>query len=269
MLSKGIYAAALTPMDSTYRCNSKRLARHCQDLIDRGCQGIALFGTTGEGPSFSAAEKIEILKEVIEFGLDPQKIIFANGAASFPDTIALAKAAHLCKAMLICPPSFYKNVSEEGVIEYYRTILRHIGQMQILLYHIPQYSGVSISLHIIKTLQNEFPKSVIGLKESEGNLPFTKEILKTFPGFQVFVAKEPQIIEAMHAGASGSICGLANLYPEMIASLYSHPGPNPKELEKIVADFKNRSFIPMAKALIEQKTGESWKIVRPPLVPLT
>ncbi|MBX7066981.1 MAG: dihydrodipicolinate synthase family protein [Parachlamydiales bacterium] len=265
MLNKGIYAAALTPMDRHYQCNVKQLTDHCIDLLKRGCQGVVLFGTTGEGASFSTPEKIEILNEVIGAGLDPKKIIVANGSASFPDTIALAKAAHSCAATLICPPSFYKNVTDEGVIDYYRVILRSVPQIKMLLYHIPQYSGVPISIRTIRALREEFPKNVFGLKESEGNQPLVKEVVKSFPGFQVFVGKESQIIEAVHAGGAGSICGLANLFPELIVSLYGHSGPNPKELEEIVNQFRKNSFIPAAKAWLEKKTGESWKVVRPPL----
>lgn len=262
---KGIYAAALTPMHSDYRCNTKLLLSHCQDLLTRGCQGIALFGTTGEGPSFSTEEKIQVLNELIASGLDPRKIIFANGSASIPDTIALAKAAHSCAAMLICPPSFYKNVPEEGVIAYYRAILRKIPQIKVLLYHIPQYSGVPISINIIRALLKEFPNNVIGLKESEGNLPLTKEAIKTFPGFQVFVGKESCIIEAVHAGGAGSICGLANLFPELLVSLLKMTS-TPKELDEATALFRKGSFIPNAKAWLEKKTGADWKTVRPPLL---
>lgn len=261
---KGIYAAALTPMYSDYRCNTKLLLKHCLDLLARGCQGIALFGTTGEGPSFSTEEKIEVLNELVASGLDPKKIIFANGSASIPDTIALAKSAHSCAAILICPPSFYKNVPEEGVIAYYGAIIRKVPQIKVLLYHIPQYSGVPISINIIRRLLKEFPNNVIGLKESEGNLPLTNEAIKTFPGFQVFVGKESCIVEAIQAGGAGSICGLANLFPELIASLLKMKS-TPNELEELSAHFRKGSFIADAKAWLEKKTGADWKTVRPPL----
>lgn len=219
-LNKRIYGAALTPLHSDLSCNTEELAKHCLDLVKRGCSGVALFGTTGEGPSFSLDEKIDALRFVVQYGLDPKKIILANGSSSIPDTVHLAREAIKlgCDTHLISPPSFFKNVPEEGVIAYYRAILEKIAYpgLKAILYHITQYSGVPITLNIIRALRSEF---VIGLKESEGNLPFTKEILKAFPGFEVFVGNEKQIVEAVRHGASGSICGIANLYPELIVSL--------------------------------------------------
>lgn len=266
-LHEGIYAAALTPMHSDLSCNSELLKGHCFDLIKRGCQGIALFGTTGEGPSFSVSERIEALKSVVSQGLDPKKIILGNGSSSIPDTVDLAKAALElgCQNLLIAPPSFYKKITDAGLSAYYRTIIQKINHphLRVLLYHIPQYSGVPITLPVIRTLLKEFPKTMIGLKESEGNLTFTKEILKEFPGFQLFVGNESQIIEAVSLGASGSICGIANLFPELIVSLFHQGkkgmGPNPPEFEKVYRSFKERPFIPGAKAMM------NWHTVRPPL----
>ena len=250
ILHEGIYAAALTPMHPDLSCNHDLLATHCLDLIKRGCHGIALFGTTGEGPSFSLKERIEALKKVVAKGLDPKKIILGNGSSSIPDTVDLAKASLElgCRDLLIAPPSFYKKISDEGLTAYYRTVIQRIDnrKLRVLLYHIPQYSGVPITLPVIRYLLNEFPETIIGLKESEGNLPFTREILKEFPGFQLFVGNENQIIEAVHLGGSGSICGIANLYPELIVSLF-HQGkmgirPNPPEFEKIYLSMKQRPF---------------------------
>ncbi len=267
-LHEGIYAAALTPMHPDLSCNHDLLASHCLDLIKRGCQGVALFGTTGEGPSFSLRERIEALKKVIAKGLDPKKIILGNGSSSIPDTVDLAKAALElgCRDLLIAPPSFYKKITDKGLAAYYRTVVQKINhpELRVLLYHIPQYSGVPITLPVIRTLLKEFPSTIIGLKESEGNLSFTKEIIKEFAGFQLFVGSENQIIEAVGLGASGSICGIANLYPELIVSLF-HQGkkgmsPNPPEFEMIYHTIKQRPFIPAAKAML------NWHTVRPPLL---
>lgn len=270
-INHGIYGAALTPLHSDLSCNTEELAKHCLDLVKRGCNGVALFGTTGEGPSFSVDEKVHALKSLVQSGFDPKKIILANGSASIPDTVALAREAIKlgCDTLLISPPSFFKNVPEEGVIAYYRAIIEKIAHpgLKAILYHIPQYSGVPITLNIIRALKNEFPHQVVALKESEGNLPFTKEILKAFPGFQVFVGNEKQIIEAVRHGASGSICGIANLYPELIVSLL-HREKNPPELEALFAAVKKYPFIPAAKAIMEARRGAQWARVRPPLAAL-
>jgi len=127
-------------------------------------------------------------------------------------------------------------------------------------------------LNVISTLHREFPNTVIGIKESEGDLSFTKRILKTVPGFQVFVGNEKQIIEAVYLGAAGSICGIANLYPELICSLYeagqSGNSPNPANLEAIFQALSGLPFIPAAKSVMEKRQNDAWHTIRPTLVPL-
>ncbi len=276
-LDDGIYAAALTPMYPDLSCHSQELADHCLDLMERGCRGVVLLGTTGEGPSFSVTERLEILEKVIDGGVASQKIILGNGGSNIPETVGLALGAlkQNCTVFLIAPPSFFKNVSEDGVIAFYREIIHRVANpaLRIILYHIPQFSGVPITLKIIKALRLEFPEIVMGIKESEGDLLFTKAVIEAFPGFKVFVGNEKQIIETAHEGAAGSICGLANLYPELICSLYEQGKRTnctefPKELEVFFAALKGYPFISAFKALLEKKRGNAWHFMRPPLVPL-
>ncbi len=264
-IPSGIYAATLTPLNNDLSCDSTLLSSHCFELIERGCQGIALFGTTGEGSSFSTAEKKVELKKLIDRGFDPKRIILANGSANIHDTVELAQAAVTlgCAAVLISPPSFYKNVQEEGVIAYYREVIRRTAwsKLKVILYHIPQYSGVPISLKTIESLRKEFPGIVMGIKESEGNLDFTKAILERFPGFKVFIGNESQISESVRSGGSGAICGLANLYPELICGLYERKKES-NNIDLIFQIIQGYPFISTAKAC------KGWHFVRPPLVPL-
>jgi 4-hydroxy-tetrahydrodipicolinate synthase len=265
----GIYAAVLTPMQEDWSVGTKELTAHCQDLLKRGCSGIVLMGTTGEGPSFSVQEKIDVLKEIIDLGVPSQNIILSNGSSNLADTLLLAKASifYKIKALLIAPPSFFQ-VQEEGVIAFYRKILQTIDSsaLPLLLYHIPQFSKVPITLKIIETLLTEFPFSVIGIKESEGNLPFAKSILKQFPGFQVFVGNEQQIPETVYSGGSGSICGIANLYPELLCSLYEQskqdPSASSQKLDAVFKALENQHFVSAFKAFLESKKPKA-QMARP------
>lgn len=276
-LKEGVYAAVLTPMHPDLSCDHKTLASHCFDLVRRGCSGIALFGTTGEGPSFSLVERLEALQRLTLAGFDPAKIILANGSSGISETVKLGReAVNLkCAALLIAPPSFYKNITDDGVLAFYREIIQRIANpdLPILLYHIPQFSGVPISLEVIQQLHQEFPEVVVGIKESEGNLSFTKQILERFPNFKVFVGNEKQIIDSVYLGGAGTICGIANLYPELICSLYQEGkkglSPNPESLNATFTALKSLPFIPAAKALMKQREGDVWRTVRPPLVSLS
>lgn len=257
-----LYAATLTPLKPDLACDVPELARHCHELLSRGVHGIALFGTTGEGNSFAVSECVTVLQKLIAKGLSAEHLILGNGSRGLGDTIALGQAALKagCKKLLIAPPCFYKNLSDEGVIEFYRQVIRAVGDFKLILYHIPQYSGVPLSLSIIDQLYREFPDNLFGLKESEGNLEFTKAVLKGFPKLKVYVGKETQIEEAVKLGAAGSICGKANIAPELILS------GDVTELADAMAGFP---FIAACKAVMEKKHGAAWSRVRPPLTPLT
>ena len=270
-MEDGVYVAALTPLYSDLSCDYEELTKHCLDLMDRGCKGVVLFGTTGEGASFSVEERKETIRQVISKGLDPKKIIIGNGSSNLQDTVNLSLAAleYNCLACLIAPPCFFKNVTEEGVIAFYREVIKRVANpnLQVILYHIPQYSGVPLTANIVKKLCEEFPEVIIGLKESEGNLSLTKAILKTVPRCKVFVGKEKQIPAAVSYGASGTICGMANLWPEMICSLYEKG--EALGSEKMFLALENRPFIASSKALLTKEENPNWKFVRPPLTPLT
>jgi 4-hydroxy-tetrahydrodipicolinate synthase len=240
----GVYAASLTPMDAHYHCDNNALTAHCQDLIQRGCQGILLFGTTGEGPAFSVKERKETIHALIENGINPRNLLIGVSFSNLQDAIELARIAleaH-CLGILVVPPFFYKQTTEAGVIAYYKALLQEVNDpnLKVILYHIPQFSGVSITLNIIKALSTEFPNQVIGIKESEGNFALTQEILRQLPDFKVFVGNELQLAEAVRLGAAGSICGMANSYPELVCSLYAYGKdsslPNrQEEIEKKIA----------------------------------
>lgn len=275
-LEEGIYAAALTPMHPDLNCHFQELANHCHNLIERGCKGVVLFGTTGEGPSFSIEERLEALDKLIEEGINPKTVILGNGGGNIPETVELGLGAlkRNCTNLLTAPPTFFKNVAEEGVIAFYREIIQRVADrnLRIILYHYPAYTCVPITLKIIEALHSEFPDRVIGIKDSEGNLSFDKAVIDAFPSFKVFVGNESHIIEAVHNGASGSICGLANLYPELICSLYKQGkqgnDANPNELTLISQTLRNYPFIAAMKALMEKKKGAAWHVLRPPLLPL-
>lgn len=273
----GVYAAALTPIGDDYSCDWKELIAHCKELIARGCQGVVICGTTGEAPSFSVQEKIGIFEKIAASEIDSSKVIATNGGANIPDTVLFARALieHRFPALLIAPPTFFKHVPEEGVIAYYRHVIEQIGdaRLKILLYHIPQCTGVPITLKIAQILQSEFPEVVVGLKESEGNSALTKAVIDAIAGFKVFVGKETEIIEAVQYGAAGAICGLANLYPELICSLFVQGKKghcnNPDELATFFHALDRLPFISAFKAVMEKRKGKSWHRLRPPLLPLS
>lgn len=280
---EGIYPAVATPIvEDTLECDVVELRRHCLDLLAGGSAGLVLFGTTGEGPSFPAAEKLSVYKALVEQeGLRSELLLLGSGSSSLIETVELLKGglALGCPGFLVCPPSFY-SVSEEGVIAYYRELIARVGptdRLKIILYHIPQFSGVHITLNCAKTLRNEFPSIVVGIKESEGNMPLIKALIDGIPGFQVWPGSERMIVEAVRYGAAGSICGIANMDPQLHVQLFQlgksqeDPTDALQKLEKVFSalTIEGVTFIPALKAFLAHKYSvASWKFVRPPLLPL-
>ena len=198
-------------------------------------------------------ERIKTVKKVISKGLGPQKIILGNGASNLADTVDLVQEAIKCgcQTFLIAPPSFFKNVQEEGVITFYREIIQRVNDrnLRIILYHFPKYTCVPITHKIIETLRTEFPQTVVGIKDSEGDLSFTQAVLSSFDDFKIFVGNERDITLAVHAGVSGSICGIGNLYPELMCSLYEQGKEgkileNPEEFDNNLSGFERSPFYP-------------------------
>lgn len=271
----GVFPAALTPIKHDYRCDEEELARHCCDLMNRGCKGVVLFGTTGEGPSFSIEEREICLKKIFQLGLDPQRTILMINCCALQDAKRLARLAddYQCAAVLLAPPFFFRSVEEAGVVSFFREVIRGISS-RVLLYHIPQYTGVPITLNMIRLLQAEFPEKIIGMKDSEGNITQVKDILREFPKFKIFIGNESQISEAVQLGAAGAISGVANAYPELISSLYDF-GKDPLKsnknqvIQRIIEIIQRYPIFPAIKCLVENQKGAAWHYLRPPLVPLT
>ncbi len=268
----GIYAASLTPLKADLTCDYDAYADHCKDLIAQGCSGVVLFGTTGEGSSFSVAERQEGIQAIIDRGVDPQNIIVSVGCPSVEDTVRLTQTALLakCAAVLMMPPYFFKNVSDAGIIAFYREVIQKVNNpdLKVFLYHIPQFSGVRISLDVIRTLHAEFPNTIIGMKESEGNFELVQAILKEFPHFQLLVGNETMIADAVSLGAVGGVSGIANICPQLICSLYKGK-ERQSEIEAFMKILASHHFIPATKSVLEQQKGASWSLLRPPLAPLT
>lgn len=275
----GVYAAAATPMHENFSCNHEALADHCRDLMGRGCKGIVLFGTTGEGSAFSVREREEVVKELIKRGFDSQRLILGIIDCAIENVVKLTSfsVSQRCAATLIVPPSYFKNIDDDGVIAFYRTVIHEVNHpdLRILLYHIPQLSGVPITMNIIKTLVSEFPNQIIGIKESEGNLAFSKQILSTFPTLKIFVGNELQISEIVRLGGAGGISGLANAYPESICALYDAANKQQNNVNEspfvkhVIELIQKYPLFPALKCLVEIQKGNAWHVMRPPLMPLS
>ena len=211
----GVFSAALTPVKKDLSINQDLYLRHCQYLMRQGHDGLAIFGTTGEANSFSTQERKDSLEFLLSNRIDPKVLIPGTGSSSLNEAIDLTKHAvnHKVRAVLLLPPFYYKNVSEDGIINYYRNIIEKVGEndMQYLLYHIPQHSFVPISFKVIENLIKLYPSNVVGLKDSSGDGDRMMKTIKYFNDFAVFCGHDSLALNICKRGGAGAITAGTNV----------------------------------------------------------
>jgi len=275
----GVFAPVITPFQSDLSPDAGRLIRHCRWLLANDV-GLAVFGTNSEGNSLSVDERIVLLDSLVDAGLDPARMMPGTGCAAFTDTVRLtAHAVKLgCGGVLMLPPFFYKNVSDEGLFRTYSEIIQRVGdaRLRIFLYHIPQFSMVPISVGVTERLLVAYPAQVAGMKDSSGDWSNTAAFLDAFAadGFQVFPAAETMLLRGLPLRAAGCISATANVNPGPIADMYRtwrEPGADAKQatLDTIRAIFARFPMIPGLKAAVAHWSKDPvWRNVRPPLTPI-
>ena len=217
----GVFSAALTPIKQDLSINQDLYLRHCQYLMRQGHDGIAIFGTTGEANSFSIQEKKNNLEYLLSNRIDPKILIPGTGSSSLKDAIDMTKHAvdHKVRAVLLLPPFYYKNVSEEGIVNYYRYIIEGVGEndTNYILYHIPQNSYVPISFKIIEILLKLYPNNVVGLKDSAGDTDRMLKIIKYFNNFAVFCGHDSLALNVCKRGGAGAITAGTNVCGKLLS----------------------------------------------------
>ena len=276
----GVLVPAVTPFDRRLAPNEKRFGAYCRWLLDHGADGLAVFGTTSEANSLGLAERQSLLERLVEAGIDPAKLLPGTGLCALPETVALTRhAVGLgCAGVLMLPPFYYKNVSDDGLVAAYSETIERVGdpRLRVYLYHIPQMSGVPLALGVIERLLRKYPDTVVGLKDSSGNWEGTKAILKAFPQMTVFPATESRLLEGMALGAAGCISASANMNIVMIRALIDAIRGQDKsagEMQGRVSAIRHAMekfpVVPAIKALFAQASNApDWAIVRPPLMAL-
>ena len=268
----------LTPITPTGLLDEALFAEHAAMLLRRGVDGLAPFGTTGEGQSFSVAQRRAGLEALLAAGIPPSKIVPATGCAALQDTIALTQHAveSGCRGALVLPPFFFKNIGDEGVVTSYRRLIEGVGdnRLRIYLYHIPQVTGVPIGFSAIERLVAEFPDVIAGVKDSAGNLDHSLALVRRFPTLNILVGNEPHLPDLLAAGGAGTICGIANLYAERLRRLHdAHTDAERQEqlafLRELFAALEPHSLMPALKGIRALLGSEPrWLKVMPPLVAL-
>jgi 4-hydroxy-tetrahydrodipicolinate synthase len=224
----GVYAAAVTPLriDGTIDCDA--LPPYLGFLASRGCHGALVLGTTGEGPSFSTQERLEVLQAAV--GVRQQypafRILAGTGTPSLDETASLTRAAFELGSdgVVVLPPYYFKKVSDEGLFEWYRqVIIRSVPHDGYLLaYHIPPVTGVSLSIELIARLKDAFPDQFAGLKDSSGDPEHAQKLGQVFRNELLVLNGNDRLFSlALQNHASGCITALASLVSPLLRQVWN------------------------------------------------
>lgn len=276
---KGVFAAALTPMNADLSPDLPRIVAHNRWLLDNGCDGVAPLGTTGEANSLTVDERLSILDALAEAGITGAQLIAGTGCCAIPDSVALTKRALAGGAggVLMLPPFYYKAPSEDGLFAAYEEVIQRVGdsKLRIYLYNFPQQVGFELPVTLIARLTDAYPDTVVGMKDSSGDWPRMERILKEFPGFRLMPGSEEFLVPALRLGSPGCISATTNINAPVAQDVYSHWQDGDADdrqayLTQLRMAFSGMPAIAVMKAYLAQQTGEeSWRNVRPPFRPGT
>jgi 4-hydroxy-tetrahydrodipicolinate synthase len=234
---RGVLAPVVTPFKPDLSPDPERLIGHCKWLISQKC-GLAVFGTNSEANSMSAEERMTLLDALVAAGVDPARMMPGTGCCSISETVELTAHAvkHGCAGVLMLPPFYYKNISEEGLYRYFSEVVQRVGdpRLKIYLYHIPPVAVVGITPKLVERLLQAYPTAIAGMKDSSGDWNNTKTFLDAFAEtarpaptaraastFDVFVGSESFLLANMRNGGVGTISATANVNPAAIHELYA------------------------------------------------
>ncbi|HLL26238.1 MAG TPA: dihydrodipicolinate synthase family protein [Xanthobacteraceae bacterium] len=275
----GVWPPAATPFHADLSIDFERYIAHCKSLLADGAHGLAVLGTTSEANSLDLGERESVLEKLIASGIAAEQLLPGTGAASIGDAVRLTRhaVARGVRGVLLLPPFYYKGVSEDGLFAFVSEVIGRVGQtsLQIYLYNFPQMTGIAWPPSLIGHLIKSFPKTIVGLKDSSGDVAYMNRLLESFPGFAVFPSSEALLLAAMKKSAAGCISATANTQVGAIRALYDGwQGAKAEELSRAASAVRllmqKYPLIAAVKAVLaEHARAPDWARVRPPLDPLS
>ena len=267
----GVIAAVATPVEPTGDPDLARATKLARFLLDNGCDGLNVLGTTGEATSFSLAQRQRVMIAYRDAGLPLDRLMVGTGAAAVADAVALTRhAAELGFAgALVLPPFYYKGVPDDGLAAYVAMIVAATAAkpIPIYLYHFPQQSGLHWHAKLIRRLLDAHGSRLVGLKDSSGDMAYAREAAAISRDFKVFPSTEAVLLEARAGAFAGCISATANLNPDLCQRAWSRGDATALDAAVTIRKlFDGRPLVPGVKALLAHIHGDpALARVMPPL----
>jgi len=213
---KGIYAASMSILNKDLSLNIDRTILHAENLINQGCHGVVIFGSTGQAQLISVSEKINLLNQLSATKYKNNYLI-GTGFNSLGETINMMKVSCSLnlKNFLIMPPAYYKYGDKE-VIDFYSRIIDAVPDSRIVLYNFEKLCGYKFSTSCVEELVKKFPKQIVGLKDSSYNLYENLNI----ENFSIFPGSELKLLKGLEIGCSGIITATCNVTSSLSRKVY-------------------------------------------------
>jgi 4-hydroxy-tetrahydrodipicolinate synthase len=270
---RGASAAMITLYRDNGDVDGAAMAKLGRWLMNQGCTGLLLFGTTGEGPSISVAEKIATVLVMLDAGIPPHAIIVGAGAPSLYDVVTLVTAlGEMGCAALVIPPYFFRAAPREGVHAFMDEVLRRTAKAAtpVFLYHFVEMSTVAVDPGMMAALIAAHPGRMQGVKDSSGDLASVTSWLR-FPELAVFAGDDHLALPLVEKGGAGVMTATAGLAPALVSQVVA--ARNPDQAARLSALWKDVLLtVPVTEAvklIFADVTGDGrWLRMRPPLRPL-
>tara|TARA_B100000029_G_scaffold308298_1_gene300997 strand:+ start:3027 stop:3893 length:867 start_codon:yes stop_codon:yes gene_type:complete len=250
----GIYAAGLSVLDENLALNVKKTIKHAENLIDNGCHGVAIFGSTGQAQLLSVSEKISLLNELSNSKYKENYLI-GTGLNSLNETINLISISKSLgfKNFLIMPPAYYKYGDNE-TFNFYARIINIHEDIHIVLYNFEKLCGYKFSSDCVQRLVDKFPKQIVGVKDSTYNLFETLKI----DNFSILPGSESKLLKGLKLGCSGIITATCNVTSKLARKVYDDFQNNKDQTEneklcKVRAVFEQYNLVSALHSLLGSK----------------
>lgn len=280
---EGVYCAAATPLKADGTPDLALFGSHAKALIDEGCHGIAMLGSTGEANSFSTRERMDLLEAAIAGGTRPDQLLPGTSSCAVTDAVEMTRHAVQAgvKGVVLLPPFYYTAFSDESLFRFYASIIEKVAddRLRVILYHIPMLTGVPIGHELIARLITAFPDTVVGIKDSDGKIDNMHAISARFPGFAVLAGADPLLLPVLQGGGAGCITATSNLVARELRFVFDHwqdatRADEVKAAQDTIVAWRNltNSYVqlPTVKTMLARRRGDlGWLNIHPPFSPLS
>ncbi|MDG2427367.1 MAG: dihydrodipicolinate synthase family protein [Acidimicrobiales bacterium] len=278
LLPNGVVAPILTPFENDLAVSHDRLVAHAHQLLEEGCVGLAVFGTTGEALSVGVRERKDAVEALVTGGINPACLVVGTGMTDLPSTVHLTRHAMElgCRACMVLPPFYFKDPAAEGLFRHFAGLIDGIGddRLQIMLYHIPQVAGVGLPVSLVARLHTEFPEVIVAIKDSSGDWDNTRALFD-IDGLTVYPGAELPLMEALDLGGPGCITATANVNAGPLAEVIALHASGNRDAAKTIMNrvrvfrllLQEYQAVPIQKRLLALRLGDPiWATVRPPFL---